>query len=196
MKNLSVLTLARKILFCSIIFPHSHKRTCSYTPTAPVRFVYGYGREGEGSRGSWNFTCSKKGQVFLLLKKRVYPPPLSITVPTWSEKNGENYIRDIQNNLLSISLIVIKYTITCKKCFSEKKKVGGLTLVHSDRGCHWLLQTPTRNCPSRTQFDTWCYPQSRKYQPKIIKNISVLFTELFVIDILTLNTCRSLTNYW
>ena len=136
--------------------------------------------------------AQKRVRYFCCWRKGYIPPP-SITVPTWSEKNGKNYIRDIQNNLISISLIVIK---SLAKVFLRKKKVGGLTLVHSDRGCCWLLQTPTRNCPSRTQFDTWCYPQSRKYQPKIIQNISVLFTELFVIDILTLNTCRSLTNYW
>ena len=110
MKNLSVFILARKILFCSIIFPHSHKRTRPSTPTAPVRFVYGYRREGEGSRGSWKLYMLKKGQVFLLLKKRGYSPQ-SITVPTWSKKNVEKCIRDIQNHLLSISLIVIKYKI-------------------------------------------------------------------------------------
>ena len=110
MKNLSVFILARKILFCSIIFPHSHKRTCPSTLNAPVRLVYGYRREGEGSRGSWKLYMLKKGQVFLLLKKRGYSPQ-SITVPTWSEKNGWKCIRDIQNHLLSISLIVIKYKI-------------------------------------------------------------------------------------
>ena len=100
----------------------------------------------------------KRVRYFCCWRKGGIPP--SITVPTWSEKNGKNCIRDIQNNLLSISLIVIK---SLAKVFLRKKKVGGLTLVHSDRGCRWLLQTPTRNCSSRTQFDTWCYPQSRKY---------------------------------
>jgi hypothetical protein len=61
MKNLSVFILSRKILFCSIIFPHRHKRTCPSTPTASVRFVYGYRRETEESRGSWKLYMLKKG---------------------------------------------------------------------------------------------------------------------------------------
>ena len=84
MKNLSVFILARKILFCSIIFPHSHKRTRPSTPTAPVRFVYGYRREGEGSRGSWKLYMLKKGSgIFVVEEKGESPPPSqSITVPT------------------------------------------------------------------------------------------------------------------
>ena len=86
MKNLSVFILARKILFCSIISPHSHKRTCPSTPTVPVRFVYGYRREGMGSRRSWKlYMLKKRSGIFVAEEKGVSPPPPSITVPTWSE---------------------------------------------------------------------------------------------------------------
>jgi hypothetical protein len=75
MKNLSVFILARKILFCSMIFPHSHKRTCPSTLNAPVRLVYGYRREGEGSRGSWKLYMLKKGSgIFVAEEKGVFPP--------------------------------------------------------------------------------------------------------------------------
>ena len=70
MKNLSVFILARKILFCSIIFPHSHKRTCPTHPTTPVRFVYGYRREGEGSRGSWKLYMLKKGSGIFVAEEK------------------------------------------------------------------------------------------------------------------------------
>jgi hypothetical protein len=81
MKNLSVFILARKILFCSMIFPHSHKRTCPSIPNAPVRLVYGYRREGAGSRGSWKLYMLKKGSgIFVAEEKGVFPQ--SITVPT------------------------------------------------------------------------------------------------------------------
>jgi hypothetical protein len=59
-----------------------------------------------------NLTFSKKGQIFLLLKKRGYFSSLPIKYCTHliREKRGK-CIRDIQNHLLSISLIVIKYKI-------------------------------------------------------------------------------------
>ena len=63
----------------------------------------------------------KRVRYFCCWRKGGIPP--SITVPTWSEKNGKNCIRDIQNNLLSISLIVIK---SLAKVFLRKKKGGGL----------------------------------------------------------------------
>ena len=79
MKNLSVFILARKILFCSMIFPHSHKRTCPSTLNAPVRLVYGYRREGEGSRGSWKLYMLKKGSGIFVAEEKgvlkgVFPP--------------------------------------------------------------------------------------------------------------------------
>jgi hypothetical protein len=81
MKNLSVFILARKILFCSMIFPHSHKRTCPSIPNAPVRLVDGYRREGAGSRGSWKLYMLKIGSgIFVAEEKGVFPQ--SITVPT------------------------------------------------------------------------------------------------------------------
>ena len=83
----------------------------SFYPQCPtVRLVYDYRREGAGSRGSWKLYMLKKGSgIFVAEEKGVFPQ--SITVPTWSEKNGWKCIRDMQNHLLSISLIVIKYKI-------------------------------------------------------------------------------------
>jgi hypothetical protein len=105
MKNLSVFILARTILFCSIILQHAH---VLLHLTAPVRFDYGYRREGDHG----NLTCSKRVRYFCCWRKGgISSPSQSITVPTWSEKNGGKCIRDIHNHLLSISLIVIKYKI-------------------------------------------------------------------------------------
>jgi hypothetical protein len=93
MKNLSVFILARKILFCSIIFPHSHKRTRPSTPTAPVRFVYGYRREGEGSRGSWKLYMLKKGSGIFVVEEKGEspPPPINYCTHLIKEKRGKMY---------------------------------------------------------------------------------------------------------
>ena len=94
MKNLSVFILARKILFCSMIFPHSHKRTCPSTLNAPVRLVYGYRREGEGSRGSWKLYMLKKGSgIFVAEEKGVFPlPPNQLLYPLDQRKTGGNVL--------------------------------------------------------------------------------------------------------
>ena len=150
-------------------FPTQSQTHMSIYPHCPSLFcLWLQKRKGGISRIMETLHAQKRiTEVLFCWRKGGFPPPQSSTVPTWSEKNGKNCIRDIQNHLLSISLIVIKYKITCKKCFSDKKKGGGggLNLVHSERGCRWrwLLQTPTRNCSPRTEFDTRYYPQSRKY---------------------------------
>lgn len=74
-----------------MIFPHSHKRTCPSTPNAPVRLVYGYRREGEGSRGSWELYMLKKGSgIFVAEEKGVSPHQL--LYPLDQRKTGENVL--------------------------------------------------------------------------------------------------------
>ena len=76
-----------------MIFPHSLKRTCPFTPNAPVRLVYGYRREGEGSRGSWKLYMLKKGSgIFVAEEKGAFLlPPNQLLYPLDQRKTGKMY---------------------------------------------------------------------------------------------------------